>query len=237
MFKHQAGPDTTMTTTKPYRIHLNQVPQHERIIFKLICSVSGKTPGRTRSYALAEEGNGQTDILIHGDMQAMREASSFAAAGILHACLVDKSQQDIADNHIPRPLLATRVLTILDGIVTRNEQTPEAAAPAGPAPTGPAVEPVSPAVPDFEFDISIEDASELAVVEDETFVNPANFQLKQDLVTTRRPAPDPVPSLAIVESDQAETSGPPDAGSPTKLPRALVVDDSPSVRKQLELEL
>lgn len=233
-----------MTSMKSYRIHLNQVPQHERIIFKLICSVSGKTPGRVCSYVLGDAQPGQTDILIHGDPQSMQEASQFAAPGIVHACLVGKGTGETGPNHIPRPLLATRVLTILDAIMA-DTATAAAETAAGdrqvpPAPT-PATTPAAPAsttgiTPDFEFDISIEDASELAVVEDETFTNPANFQ-------TVETAPAPAarsagnPGLAVVETAAGDSDRPQTESASPRPPRALVVDDSPSVRKQLELEL
>ena len=120
--------------------------------------------------------------------------------------------KDSSDNTIARPLIATRVLHTLDNLIKNIE-------PIADDKTSVITETVNTAE---EFSITEEEASELAIVHDDELENPANKE---------EPAIANNMELTLVKNEKSaplNTSG---------VQRVLVVDDSPSVRKQLELEL
>ena len=193
---------------KKYTISIDGLLSHESIIFKLICSVSERTKNRTSCYEIT---NSKTDgdVLIN-DFKNKDRAELLKESGI--NVWVSDSKVEL-DNVIARPLIATRVLHTLDklvenitpGVTTTNEST------------NTELENNS-----IEFNISEEEASELAIVHDEILENPAN---KEEA---------PIPSnieLTLVKNEPAPIL------KNTGTQQVLVVDDSPSVRKQLELEL
>ena len=118
--------------------------------------------------------------------------------------------KDELNNTIPRPLIATRVLHTLDELVKNIE----------PVEINETNESSTPAT--NTTDLSEEEASELAIVHDEVLENPAN---QEEPVQTSNI------ELTLIKNDK---SIPVKTG---KTPHVLVVDDSQSVRKQLELEL
>jgi len=85
-----------------------------------------------------------------------------------------------------------------------------------------ATETKSESINSSEFSISEEEASELAIVHDEVLENPAN---KEEPIATNNI------ELTLIKSEINSTI------KNTGVQHVLVVDDSPSVRKQLELEL
>ena len=107
-----------MDDIKKVSIALKDVPDSERIIFKLICSVSVRTKGRTKHYILTSEDTpGSADILIR-NMMEVRSAQDRNS----HAYQIELSNQalnsnDMSGNSISRPLIATRVLSTLDNFV------------------------------------------------------------------------------------------------------------------------
>ena len=102
---------------------------------------------------------------------------------------------------------------------------------------------------EVDFCISEEEASELAIVDDESLANPGNLPVenhKQLTLTTANRPPEGLPqaSANLVKlhpaRDMAGVEPAPELPAEhagVQRPRALVVDDSPSVRKQIELEL
>ncbi len=196
-------------TLKKYTISLDGLLAHENIIFKLICSVSERTKSRNCAYTLQTDNN-DADIYIN-DVKNMH-AHEISEQRAKFVWIKDK--KDEQSNTISRPLIATRVLHVLDEIIkdieplstTKNLEK-------DPAPSLPA---------ETSADLSEEEASELAIVHDEILENPAN---QEDAI----PAANPELTLIKNENSIPVVSG--------KTHHVLVVDDSQSVRKQLELEL
>ncbi len=121
-------------------------------------------------------------------------------------------KKEDSDNALTRPLIATRVLHTLDKLIKNIE------------PSSDEVTSDSTSIPDKTegFSITEEEASELAIVHDDILENPAN---KEEPVIANNI------ELTLIKNEQINplnTSG---------IQRVLVVDDSSSVRKQLELEL
>ncbi len=236
-----------MDEVKKYFIALEGVPDNERIIFKLICSVSARTSGRSKHYLICTENAVcDADILIRNIMTSRRAEDK--GAPVYQIELVNQASAAV---NLARPLIATRVLTTLDDFVDAYSLKVEESE---------AVSPQS-VYSDFEFtdddkiedeydvdtvslELTEEEASELAIVHDETLSNPAN--LDNEYLKDFQPAQ--VTPITLARSEISaldnEQSGWESGIEAIKLakqegepPRAIVVDDSPSVRKQLEIEL
>ena len=236
-----------MEEVKKYFLALEGVPDSERIIFKLICSVSARTKGRSKHYILsADDASVSPDILIRNIMasRSVQDKNS----PVYQIELVNQASGAV---NLARPLIATRVLTTLDDFVDAYSLKVEESE---------AVSPQS-VYSDFEFtdddkiededdvdtvslELTEEEASELAIVHDETLSNPAN--LDNEYLKDFQPAQ--VTPITLARSEISaldnEQSGWESGIEAIKLakqegepPRAIVVDDSPSVRKQLEIEL
>lgn len=209
-------------TQKKYHISLDGLPDHEHIIFKLICSVSERTKNRTKSYSLTGAGETVAEININDIKNKSPQAQSSTQPILVWVS--DKAEND--DSAISRPLIATRVLNALDKLIdnidsdTSAESNNNVSEPA--AKSEPVAEEAS-----IDFNITEEEASELAIVHDEVFENPSNKE------TLETPAANNV-ELTLIKGNQAESKT--KAGKSSSA-RVLVVDDSPSVRKQLEIEL
>ena len=237
-----------MEEVKKYSLALEGVPDSERIIFKLICSVSARTKGRSNHYILnAEYVPGGADILIRSNSD--KEKNSPAYQIVLGGQVPDIEEKIV--NTLTRPLIATRVLTALDNFVDaclKEVNEGESALPES-------------VYSDFEFidddkiededgvdtislELSEEEASELAIVHDETLSNPANMEneyLKDFQPAQVTPITMARSELSSLDSEQVSTDTKDEIVNldieDRITPRALVVDDSPSVRKQLEIEL
>ncbi len=236
-----------MEEVKKYFVALEGVPDSERIIFKLICSVSARTKGRSKHYLLAtDDAAMMADILIRNT-----SASQPAQDKNTPAYQIELVSQASGAVNLARPLIATRVLATLDDFVDAHSIKVEESQPVSPGSV----------YSDFEFvdddkiededdvdtvslELSEEEASELAIVHDETLSNPANKD--DDYLKDFQPSQVTPITLARSEvlSPENEQSGWGAEIESSKLtkqegepPRALVVDDSPSVRKQLEIEL
>lgn len=196
-------------TMKKYTISLEGLLGHESIIFKLICSVSERTKNRTNTYAISTDIN-NADIFIN-DIKN-KNTNNNTESNHINVWVSDN--KDDTDNTIARPLIATRVLHTLDKLVENFE----------PTAINTQVVKAEETKPDnsVEFNITEEEASELAIVHDEILENPAN---KEESVQ-----PNNI-ELTLVKN---ESSKPKSNGGSLHV---LVVDDSQSVRKQLELEL
>lgn len=236
-----------MEEVKKYSIALEGLPDSERIILKLICSVSARTKGRSKHYILTTDDTSVSpDILIRSVMENRSDQGKNTPAYQIE--LVNQASGAV---NLARPLIATRVLTTLDDFVDAHSikvEENEAASPES-------------VYSDFEFmdddkiededdvdtvslELTEEEASELAIVHDETLSNPANMD--NEYLKNFRPSQ--VTPITLARSEipalDNEQSGWESGLETIKLakqegepPRALVVDDSPSVRKQLEIEL
>lgn len=253
---------------KTYSVRVENIPEHERLIFKLIFSVSHKTRGRAHAYVLHDQQDGQLpDLVLSGEPQSLPADS----ANVRCVAIVDRGDSHPSLACIQRPLIATRVLGALDQLIVSvpdedgtvaDETAVTVAADAEPDTT-------SVPAPEASFVISDEEASELAFVDDEALSNPANSQTEAPGALPSSPDsfPDEAPVAAASSEEPARSVGAvtvPEVGNiapksaPVQSPllshaakpgettprmrrrrvsRALVVDDSASVRKQIELEL
>ena len=240
-----------MDDVKNYRIALDNVPNSERIIFKLICSVSTRTKGRSKHYELVtDKFETDADILIRytkDNVAFDRETPDY----LIEPCNSVSNRNESSAVSLSRPLIATRVLTALDSFADRtlkSEQDDDLST-------------TQYKYTDFEdfnekkieeddgedtinLMISEEEARELAIVHDETLTNPSNKD--NDYLKEIQSAQ--IRSIASARSEYYEEDrNPSEIPKSAELlkqendneeqPRALVVDDSPSVRKQLEIEL
>lgn len=246
---------------KTYSVRVENIPEYERLIFKLIFSVSHKTRGRAHAYVLYDQQDGQLpDLVLSGEPQALPADS----ANVRCVAIVDRgdSHPDLAC--IQRPLIATRVLGALDQLIATapdedgTDADETAVTAAAPMPE-----------PEVPFVISDEEASELAFVDDEALSNPANSQAEAPggLPSSPDSSPDDAPAATASSEQPPQPVGAaaaPEVGNTVsksapaqsqllshtakpgetmprvrrrRVSRALVVDDSASVRKQIELEL
>ncbi|MCW8900545.1 MAG: response regulator [Gammaproteobacteria bacterium] len=201
-------------TLKKYTISLDGLLGHESIIFKLICSVSERTKNRTNAYTLTTDSK-NSDINIK-DIKN-KQTDDIQTGSQVNVWVSDKA--DNLENSIARPLIATRVLHTLDNLLENTVITSDAKEMIAESA---ALESSADEDNSIEFNITEEEASELAIVHDEILENPAN---KEEHI-----APGNI-ELTLVKNDSPKTIHKADSH------RVLVVDDSQSVRKQLELEL
>jgi len=197
-------------TLKKYKISLDGLLGHENIIFKLICSVSERTKNRTKSYELSTVAE-NCDIYIN-DSKNKNNPDALKENGI-NVWVTDSKEDE--SNTIKRPLIASRVLHTLDQLL-------ENISPVQNEPVKSKIAEESPASKPIEFDISEEEASELAIVHDKELENPAN---KEESTPANNI------ELTLVKNEKENVI------RKTGGLHVLVVDDSASVRKQLEIEL
>ena len=195
-------------TLKKYKISLDGLLAHENIIFKLICSVSERTKNRTKSYELSTV-NEKCDIYIN-DSKNKNNPDAIKVSGI-NVWVTDSKEAE--SNTIKRPLIASRVLHTLDKLLEdilpiQDETIKSDVVDKNPVSTTPI--------------ISEEEASELAIVHDKELENPANKE---------ETAPANNIELTLVKNEKESVL------NKTGILNVMVVDDSPSVRKQLEIEL
>lgn len=282
-----------MIEKKHYSVLVSGIPEHERLIFKLIFSVSQKSKSCVNAYALVDPGNqAQTDVLITGSLEAQNAGAWPYMSSKATVIVADRASAPDGNIYLPRPLVATRVLSLLDKVVERLNETDttvigiedrshSASMPLpgneGPVETG--AESSSDSSDSFDFDISEDDAYKIAIVQDDALANPANREygyLAPAEADTSRTQDIPTDRSADTTSVQAVDEGPGETGGsersdapcgnwpadgavvsatdgsyagdahecantaepiPEARRKALVVDDSASVRKQLELEL
>ena len=238
-----------MVNTKKYSIVLDKVPDSERIIFKLICSVSARTKGRDKHYELVPQNHpGNTDLVIRGNKGKVLNGDISDAAYIVELNGVDYKRDEKDNQTLSKPLIATRVLAALDNFVEGSnlkktvKKTDDSVNDDSVSESTVAYEAD---VPDeaetLSFEISEEEASDLAIVHDESLSNPANkndenlMEFASAQITQIRFGIEKNTALIKEDVNTEEISAL--SVETAMTPRALVVDDSPSVRKQLELEL
>ena len=238
-----------MDEIKKYFISLEDVPESERIIFKMICSVSVRTKGRSIHYLLStDESEGNADIVIRNTLSGQTDRYKSGEVYRIEPVNQDSCVNKKITGILTRPLIATRVLTGLDEFVDSYFKQDDACIEQD-------------VYSDFEFkgddkirdsvnedtvnlELSEEEACELAIVHDESLTNPANRE--NEYLEEIQPAE--VTPIALARNDVSEQlKGAPEKksgidsieqeSSKEQPSRVLVVDDSPSVRKQLEIEL
>ena len=204
-----------------YVVRVLDLPEHERVILKLIFSISEKSVRRTNTYTLASDLNEPADIVIR-DAASAYTASVDVAYELL---VMDVPAAAIKAPVILRPLIATRVLAVLDDVFAANRSGTSvvlpftALQPAAPAIAEQALEhPANRAIPG----IPASQGADVAAVIDSVLLSDPTEEPQRDIF---------IPASESLQP--AEASRPP---APVK-PRVLIVDDSPAVCKQLEIEL
>ena len=222
-----------MTENKQYPVQFEDVPETEQLIFKLIFSISEKANGRAYSYRIKNEADTDDVKLIVISTQSNKDRND-PTGKIL---LVDRDY-DSADCSfvIQRPLIATRALMVLDRYI-QDCLDIEQTTLDNKATVKEMIERDNPDQTGIEFCITEEEASELAIVADETLSNPANEHVEApELKVSNKEAT----LVAFERSPKKSIETSKDTAITTDIlekPRAIVVDDSASVRKQIELEL
>ena len=233
--------DVSMSKKKQIPVNFDGVAGNEQTILKLIFSVSERAGNRNTSYALQEDKS--ASLVICGECcdGGLNEHNQ------LVVCICDK-HETLSELSITRPLIATRVLSSLDRLVqTFNllESATESNLPGishddgAEARGGEDIEEsvIGSSSSTVEFSISEEEASELAIIYDDSLSNPANIDELKDAESVEY-------SDNRYEIKPLTTNEVPGESEYTNKDRvsgtcqsALVVDDRASVRKQLEIEL
>jgi len=237
-----------MAETKKYRLGLEGLPDNERIVFKLICSVSTRTKGRDKHYMLADKNQYEdVDLLIKNATVQLAGNENNVQAYRIELYDADGKEKEKNYQTFSKPLIATRVLAALDDFVSQSveiinkEKVGSLISELSESETPVVGETsVSDKLDTLSFELSEQEASELAIVHDDTLTNPANTDSEslQDARTAKiTPIKfcDHLNRAAKEENDLTEKVA--HRTNSEETPRVLVVDDSPSVRKQLELEL
>ncbi len=213
-----------------YVVRVLGLPEHERVILKLIFSISAKSKLRRNIYTLAADLNEPADVVIRD----VRHAPT-PARDVRRELLVIDVPTPIDTPVILRPLIATRVLAVLDDVFasvvvapTAEPQPnssvvlPFAAAHHAIADTAVAASEAQESQVEDDVGILAAQGAEVAAVVDEILLSIPIEAPQVDLFAS----PDEI-------SDRAESMP---SVVHSKL-RVLVVDDNPSVCKQLEIEL
>ena len=207
-----------------YVVRVLDLPEHERVILKLIFSVSEKSKRRSNTYTMAAGLHEPADVVIRDARVAYTPA-----ADVRHELLVvDAPAATINAPVILRPLIATRVLAVLDDVFAATQSGSSVVVSFAAVQTA---------------------AIDLAITPDPAQEHPANHEAPGipasqgadvaavvDTVLLSIPSEEPQVDILIAASetpDNAEVINP----APRAKLRVLVVDDSPSVCKQLEIEL
>lgn len=221
-----------MTETKHYIVQFEDVPETEQLIFKLIFSISAKTKNRPHHYQIKNENDDSAteDVLISTHRKD-------GCASDKKIFLVDQGSECTDCSFvIQRPLIATRTLLVLDRYIQNCLEVQQTSLDMT-ATVKEVIENENDEQGGIDFCITEEEASELAIVADETLSNPANEKVE---IPEPRVINQESTLVAFERSANKPKQTSKDAGVTTNAldkPRAIVVDDSASVRKQIELEL
>ena len=194
-----------------YVVRVLDLPEHERLILKLIFSVSEKSKLRGNIYTLAEGLDEPADVEIR-DARSAHVPSRGASRALL---VMDAATAAIADTPvILRPLIATRVLAVLDDVCTAIPLAPPRAA---------------------NLAIATDQAHEHPANREEPGIPASQGAVVAAIIDTlllSTPIEEPRRDITL-KSPHLEEANP----APSLKPRVLVVDDNPAVCKQLEIEL
>lgn len=210
-----------------YAVRVHNLPEHELVILKMIFAISQKSSARANHYFLAADPAVAGDIVIRGD-----DASITWNVTAPELRVVDVLPGDTDTPVLLRPLIATRVLAVLDDVIAHIAQVQTQSAPSS-----------SGVVVQFK---AAPPAPEQAIVDDESAGHPDNFSdttlsahngdavaAAVDALLLSTPTDDPDPVLVPEREMNTATRAP--VSAPRR--RALVIVESAAVRKQLEIEL
>ncbi len=228
-----------------YVVRVLDLPEHERVILKLIFSVSEKSKLRSNTYTLADTLHEPADVVIRDGQVACAPALDVQR----ELRVVDAQAIGIDAPVILRPLIATRVLAVLDDVFAAAVVVPQAlmandcanTQERAPTPAGPSVV--------VALACAQADVAHAAIVDSMAREHPANLEppgipasqgaevaavIDTALLSTALKGL----RLDILEapSDTPENTGVAAVNARLK-PRVLVVDDNAVVCKQLEIEL
>ena len=232
-----------------YTVRLENISETDRLVVKLILSLSERTKGRPCGYVVEEsESVDKVDIVLRG--VGSSNSNEITPASNMIILDPDGGNSQLEGYVISKPLIATRVLRVLDNYIKENRENAESEVVNNELKESQFQnEDNTEQQNDVDFCITEEEASELAIVDDESLSNPSNnlvvgetsITILQKLDDSESPR-QKTASLVRLHPDKHNKED--DAvliDSNSELseykPRALVVDDSPSVRKQIELEL
>jgi CheY-like chemotaxis protein len=214
------------------KVEIIDVNDNDKLLFKLIFSIAEKTSGRPYKYSIVEKENDSPDILITASRDRIHLNSNIPAVLLKDRGIPAEDYEYLVE----RPLIATRVLVVLDQAMTSSLQHKESSKID-----------VKPSIilddmdDSIDFCITEEEASELAIVDDEMLANPANKNIESGSPqrTDIQNQVNNISTLVKFNREPNEKCGKSEINTElsTIKPRAIVVDDSASVRKQIELEL
>lgn len=210
-----------------YAVRVHNLPEHELVILKMIFAISQKSSARANGYFLVVDPAVPGDIVIRGD-----DISITWNVTAPELRVVDVLPAGTDAPVLLRPLIATRVLAVLDDVIAHIAGARAQRSENG---NGVVVQFKSPTPP-----------LEQAIVDNESASHPDNFAatafspqegdavaaaVDALLLSTTTDDPD---SAALPEADIATAAV--EARATVKR-RALVVVESAAVRKQLDIEL
>lgn len=252
-------------------VKLDGFAENERVIFKLIFSVSQRTKNRLYSYELssAEESDPAAVNIINIPSNSNLQ-SIVTKKEHINIAVLDHANDSLKIPYLQRPLIATRVLSHLDDLVNNFDAQQSTNSESNDTSHTEKLSEdqleVSPNIvvsdildqenlendQDIHFSISEDEASELAIVHDESLANPANIAEANEALSPEVDENVNHPNDISVEQSNhlvlvSSTNTPAEQqnselnesveATAQEVPTALVVDDSASVRKQLEIEL
>jgi len=233
-------------------VALRGLSDSEKIIFKLILSVSQRSAARNYCYYLCDEQQ-NADVCISTDPKDL-DGSTILPPPLGILLLADKSINNSEVISIKRPLIASRVLSTLDqhckerqrkdgnnNVSMVNSEASEHTKLSNEHESGKqgkyngfAKKEIQEL--DFNFSISEDEASKLAIVHDENLSNPSNKDSFDEVGDSLNKGDMNVSLASVIVADENKIAEVKTTKLPTKK-TALVVDDSASVRKQMEIEL
>lgn len=212
-----------MATNKtPISVGVVDLPDHERVILKLIFAVSHKSTIRNFAYSIVDPAT--ADIVL-------RDADSRAPTHDRVVLSVTDAKPETADGPVMlRPLIATRVLAVLDDYFAQQQRARREQDDANAA--------------DADADADTQETNsteapmlyDVAIVPEDAAINSADTHVDADpahAVARDMAALDD----ALLRDDIIMTPTHVVDASRASRKRVLVVDDSPAVRKQIEIEL
>lgn len=213
-----------------YVVRVHNLSEHEQVILNMIFAISQKSSARSNGYTQQNEPSQLADIIIRGDDSAMSSAATIPELRIVDAMTNDTEQPVLL-----RPLIATRVLAVLDDVVAHIASRRQPLPLKNTGRSGVVVE-FKPLTP----------PSDLAIVADEATSHPDNYITPDVTALDSEAIAAAVDALLLSTPEETAHSDDFDVGARYDTPhattgaprrRAIVVVDSAAVRKQLEIEL
>lgn len=210
-----------MATNKtPISVGVVDLPDHERVILKLIFAVSHKSTIRNFAYSIADPAT--ADIVL-------RDSGSRAPTHDRVVLSVTDAKPETADGPVMlRPLIATRVLAVLDDYFVQQQRARREQDDANAAEADTDTQETNSTEAPLLYDV--------AIVPEDAAINSADTHVDTD--PAHAVARD-IAALddALLHDEIITTPTHVVDASRTTRKRVLVVDDSPAVRKQIEIEL